>query len=161
MGQTQEPLHLTALAFDFGLKKIGVAVGQTITKTARPLCILPATNGLTDQHKLEELIKNWRPNVIVIGMPKQDNLTNYQASNNSNHNPNKQITEQIEKFIKQLKTNFTDKYKFEIIIVDESFSSIEAKKIFIELRQQKLIKQGEKLDHIAACVILQRWLDNI
>lgn len=137
--------HISAIAFDFGLKKIGVAVGQNLTNTARPLCILKAKNGIPNSLELENIIKTWRPNIIVVGIPKQENQP-------------KQLTEILaEKFAQNLSDHYQDKYHFKIVTVDESFSSREAKQKFIELRQQNLMKQGEDFDHLAACVILERW----
>lgn len=136
---------ISALAFDFGLKKIGVAVGQSLTNTATPLCILKAKNGVPNFAEIENLIKTWRPNFIVVGIPRQENQ------------PKQSIEILAEKFADNLNSQYQDKYHFKLVTVDESFSSIEARQKFIELRQQNLIKQGEDFDHLAACVILERW----
>jgi len=141
--------HKTILAFDYGLKKIGVAIGQTVTNTARPLCIIKAKDGKPNQQQLTEVISSWRPNIIVIGMPYQEDGTE------------QEITKLTRKFADNLKKQYQDKYKFTIETIDERHTSIEAKKKFAELRAQGLIKQGEKLDHIAACIILERWFNNI
>lgn len=57
------------LAFDFGLKHIGVAAGQTITRTATPLDTLPAKNGRPDWHRVAALVGEWRPVRLVVGLP--------------------------------------------------------------------------------------------
>lgn len=137
---------VTALAFDFGLKKIGVAVGETITQTARPLEIIKSVNNKPDFNLIEKLIKSWRPNVIIVGLPLTED-GNYQ-----------ELTNLAENFANELEKNYSTKYNLKIYTIDERYSSLEAKRIFAELRKNKLIKQGEKLDHIAACVILERWL---
>lgn len=142
-------MHITALAFDFGLKKIGVAVGQTLTKTATPLAIIPVKNNLPDLSALEPLIKSWKPNVLVVGMP-------YQEDGSS-----QTMTKLAQDFANKLEEQFAEKYKLKVVTVDERYTSIEAQKRFVELRQQKLIKQGEKIDAIAAAIILERWLQNL
>ena len=57
------------MSFDFGLKHIGIAVGQSVTQTARPLTTLSAKNGKPDWQKLDELMQTYRPAVFVVGLP--------------------------------------------------------------------------------------------
>ena len=60
---------MTLLGFDFGTKSIGVAVGQTITATASPLAALKARDGVPDWNQLEQLLKEWQPEQVVVGLP--------------------------------------------------------------------------------------------
>lgn len=140
------PDIITALAFDFGLNKIGVAVGETLTKTAKPLAILKANSGEPNHTEVEQLIKSWRPSIIVVGLP---------LNSDGSH---QEMTRLAENFAGILDQKYSAKYNLKITTIDESFSSLEAQKIFKTLRQNKLIKQGQKIDDIAACVILERWL---
>ena len=57
------------LAFDFGLKWIGVAVGQTLTSSARPLTTLRATQGKVAEAELTTLVQEWAPDALVVGLP--------------------------------------------------------------------------------------------
>ncbi len=57
------------LAFDFGLKHVGVATGQTITQTATPLTTLKAVNGKLRWQEVEELISAWQPVCLLVGLP--------------------------------------------------------------------------------------------
>src|SRR5258708_31898692 len=57
------------LAFDFGMKRIGVAIGQMVTQTARPLDTLPAKNGIPNWETLTKLINKWQPDALVVGIP--------------------------------------------------------------------------------------------
>lgn len=57
----------TLLAFDFGTKSIGVAVGQRITGTARPLPAIKAQDGTPDWNIIERLLKEWQPDEIIVG----------------------------------------------------------------------------------------------
>jgi len=57
------------LAFDFGLRHIGVAVGQTVTRTASPLETIRATNGRPDWKSVDRLVSDWRPCRLLVGLP--------------------------------------------------------------------------------------------
>ena len=57
------------MAFDFGLRKIGIAVGQPITGTATPITVITATDGIPDWRIIEQLIDEWQPVLLVIGLP--------------------------------------------------------------------------------------------
>ena len=57
------------LAFDFGLKHIGVAAGQTITRTASGLTTLPARDGAPDWSAVRKLVSEWRPIALIVGLP--------------------------------------------------------------------------------------------
>ena len=59
----------TFLGFDFGTKSIGVAVGQRITATARPLPALKAQDGKPDWNIIEKLLKEWQPEAVIVGLP--------------------------------------------------------------------------------------------
>ena len=58
----------TVLAFDFGLRRIGVAIGQTITKDARPLTVLQVTDGIPKWEEIESLISTWCVTQLVVGL---------------------------------------------------------------------------------------------
>ena len=64
----------TLLAFDFGTKSIGVAVGQRITGTARPLTALKASDGTPDWNLIERLLKEWQPDDVIVGLPLNNRL---------------------------------------------------------------------------------------
>lgn len=57
------------LGFDFGMKKIGVATGQSVTRTATALCHLKAMNGVPNWEEMDALFKEWQPKLCVIGLP--------------------------------------------------------------------------------------------
>ncbi len=78
----------TLLAFDFGTKSIGVAVGQEITGTARPLTSLKASDGRPDWQQIEKLLKEWQPQLVIVGLPLNmdgtEQLVTSQARNFAN-----------------------------------------------------------------------------
>jgi len=61
--------HEILLGFDFGMKRIGVAVGQTVTRTARPLGVIPAKAGEPQWEPLDKMIKTWQPDALIVGIP--------------------------------------------------------------------------------------------
>lgn len=63
----------TVLGFDFGPKKIGLALGQSITGSANPLTILPSSNARPDWAAIERTIREWRPTTLVVGLPLREN----------------------------------------------------------------------------------------
>ena len=65
--RTTKPL--AALSFDFGTQRIGVAFGQSISGTARPVCVLKANDGIPDWEQVSSVIAEWSPDVLVIGLP--------------------------------------------------------------------------------------------
>ena len=65
-------MGITAIAFDFGTKSIGCAVGQSITGTAQALPAFKAQDGIPNWDAIEKCLKDWRPDVIVVGLPLND-----------------------------------------------------------------------------------------
>ena len=65
----QHRKSFTFLGFDFGMKNIGVAVGQSITKTATPLTIINATNDNNLWQEVAKFIKTWHPDALIVGVP--------------------------------------------------------------------------------------------
>lgn len=124
----------TLLAFDYGLKKIGVALGNTLTRHARPLTILtPATRELKFQ-QVQRLLEEWQPDSVVVGLPLTLSGEEQPASRQSR------------RFANQLNGRFG----VVVHLVDERGSSLEA---------QHMMGTNEPDDAVAAAVILQRYLD--
>mgnify|MGYP003346461757 CR=1 FL=1 len=98
----------TILAFDFGEKRIGVAVGNTVTKTAEPLTVLQIKN--TDERWLaiEQLIQEWQASLLVVGLPKHPD-----GAENT-------MTHKATRFGNQLKGRFQK----EVVWVDERYTSV-------------------------------------
>ena len=135
--------HLTALAFDYGTKKIGVAVGQSITQTASPLAVLPARDGVPDWDTIEKLVKEWQPDVFIVGMP-----FNMDGSNNN-------MTARTQKFLQRLNGRFN----IPCYSIDERLSSREAKDIRKNMAEAhgKAYNERDVIDSIAAQLILENW----
>ena len=127
----------TALCFDIGLKRTGVAVGQSISKSAQVAGQISAKQGQLDWQTLSQLLEKWRPNVIVIGDPKT----------NDPH---------LNKLINRFKSHIQQQYKLPIVEIDEELTSNESN---IHLADSSLStqKKVELRDQIAACLILESY----
>lgn len=135
----------TLLAFDYGLRRIGIAVGQALTGTASPLQALNARDGVPDWNAIERLIEEWRPAAIVTGVPYNMDDTR------------QEMTDRAERFSRQLHGRFN----LPVHIIDERLSSIEAEDRLRTARQQGRRGRIAKadIDSAAACVLLETWLN--
>ena len=125
----------TVLAFDFGLKRIGVAVGEPELGTAHPLA------AVSRFEEIQSLIAEWRPAALVVGLP-----TSAQGVAHA-------MTKQAEDFARRLERRF----KLPVARVDERYTSVEA-----ESRLKGVKKQGVKkkaVDSVAAQLILEQYFD--
>lgn len=133
----------TILAFDFGTKSIGVAVGQEITGTASPLNALKAVDGIPNWELVADLFREWSPQLAVVGLP-----LNMDGSN-------QQVTFSAKKFANRLNA----KYKVAVETCDERLTTVDAKARLFELGGfKKLDKQ--KVDSVSACLIFESWIES-
>ena len=132
------------IAFDFGLKRTGVAVGNTITGSATPECTLTSKNNQPDWDSISTLFKEWQPTQVVVGMP-----TELDGSENP-------LNKKIQRFCNQIE----GRYNIKVDQENEQFTSIEAARRLKQLRQSgsnKIINK-EEVDKIAASIILENWI---
>lgn len=123
------------IGFDFGLRRIGVAIGQTVTQTASPETIVNSKDGKPDWEHISQLFESWQPVAIVVGLPMRLDGTE-QA-----------LTQPARKFGQRL----SGRYNRPVFYIEEQLSSIEA-----ESRQ---LKQAHIDDH-AAQILLENWLQS-
>ncbi len=128
---------LTILAFDFGMKRIGVAIGQKITQYARPLTTIPATDGIPKWSDIKALITKWEVNQLIVGLP-----LNVDGSD-------QEITLAAKKFSRRLRA----KFNLPVALVDERYSTKHARSSTNFHRHEKA-----QIDSCAAAVILETWL---
>lgn len=133
----------TILAFDYGRRRIGVAVGQTITASASPLGIVSNDYSGPDHEKIASLIKEWRPGRLVVGMPAHADGS---ASDMQNY---------VNQFIESLAV-----FELEIDTVDERFTSLEAEAQLKDARAAGTRGRitRESIDSAAAVLIAERYL---
>lgn len=132
----------TFLGFDYGRKRIGIAVGQDITCSANPVTTLNANNGEPDWASINQLIKEWQPQALVVGLPL--NL------DGSEH----KITKAAQRFGNQLH----GRYNLPVHMVDERLTSVEAEHL---AGQQGVSFQKGDIDKVAAKLILETWLNAV
>ena len=132
----------TVLAFDFGKKRIGVAVGDTVVGLAHPLTTIHSEKNDRRYSIIGELIENWHPVLLVVGLPCH--------MDGSEH----EITRLSQRFARRL----AGRFKIKVLLVDERYTS---KTASIALRQAGVSgkKQKQFLDQIAAQHILQSFFD--
>jgi putative holliday junction resolvase len=111
------------LAFDFGLRNIGVATGQIITRTATELTTLRARDGVPDWREVHALIREWRPHLLLVGLPL--NMDDTKSD----------MAERAERFAKQLWRRF----ELDVELVDERLTSFEAKGLSRDIHVQHAI----------------------
>ncbi|ARP96631.1 Holliday junction resolvase RuvX [Bordetella genomosp. 13] len=124
----------TLLGFDFGEKKLGIAIGNTLTRQARPLEIIFSETRAARFGRIAELLQEWQPQRVVVGLS---------LASDGGEQP---ATARCRRFANQLHGRFG----LQVELVDERGSSMEA---------QQLLGTNAPDDAVAAAVILQRYLD--
>ncbi|RQW62860.1 Holliday junction resolvase RuvX [Vibrio viridaestus] len=133
----------TIMAFDFGTKSIGSAIGQEITGTASPLKAFKATDGIPNWDDIERQIKEWQPNLIVVGLPMDLHGKALET-----------ITPKAKKFANRLHGRFG----IEVELHDERLSTTEARAELFTHGGFKALKKGN-IDCQSAVVILESWFE--
>ena len=133
----------TLLCLDFGLSNIGVAVGNTLTREARPLTILSAVNGKPNWDAIVALIEEWQPSALVVGNPiDESGLAT-------------ELSKKASRFARQLNSRL----QIDVLLHDERYSSKEAKS-----RAREAGHRGDyathPIDDLAASIILESWLQS-
>ena len=136
--------HRRAMAFDYGTRQIGVAVGQTLTGSAEPLTNLRARDGVPDWDQLARLIREWEPNVLVGGLP-----LNMDGSASD-------MSERAARFARRLNGRFL----LPVETVDERLSTFEAKQHLKDQGRTPSSYRDDPVDSLAAALLLQTWLSS-
>ncbi len=144
MSNKEHPLKpSTVLGFDFGMKHIGVAVGQSITRSATALQSLSAKDGTTDWKSIQLLIAQWHPQALIVGLPLQmdgsEQLLSFAAR----------------RFMVHLRSHF----ELPVFEVDERLSSWAAKDLMgAPPRTPKKRKAArDKVHAYAAAILIEQW----
>ena len=122
------------LAIDFGLKKVGLAIGNTLTKTSMPISTIFYKSKQELFNLLEKHVIEWKPEFIIIGNPLNMDQTESEMS----------------KLAEKFSTQFSKKFNLAVELVDERLSSFEAKEF----------TKDDSLDAMAAKLILDSWMNN-
>lgn len=136
-------MEMRVIAFDFGTKSIGCAIGQSITGTAQPLAAFKAQDGIPQWQQIEQCLAEWKPDLVVVGLPLNMDGTE------------QDLTQRAKKFANRLHGRFGIKVELQ----DERLTTTEARaEIFQRGGFRALTKS--KVDSIAACLILESWFEN-
>lgn len=136
------------LAFDFGLKKIGVAIGDSLLRHARPLAIIKSEVKQQRFAQIEALLSEWQPDQVVVGLPLTLEGEEQEAS------------VRARRFANQLH----GRYGVQVVLVEEQHSSMEAQALIRQFKQfdaKSARRFADEDDAVAAAVILQRHLDSL
>ncbi|CED72311.1 Holliday junction resolvase RuvX [Aliivibrio sp. EL58] len=134
----------TIMAFDFGTKSIGSAIGQEITGTASPLKAFKAQDGTPNWDDIEKQIKEWQPDLIVVGLPTDLHGKELET-----------ITPKAKKFANRLHGRFGN----QVELHDERLSTAEARADLFEFGGYKALSKGN-IDCQSAVVILESWFES-
>ena len=140
------PSRPTVLAFDYGLRRVGVAVGNVLTGTAEALGTVRAERGRPDWEAIAAHVNAWQPGIAVVGVPS-----------NMDDSPGA-LTRPAEEFAAGLAARFG----LEVVTVDERLSSREAEDALRQRRRAGTLGRRvrrEDVDMEAARVLLRQWLD--
>ena len=136
----------TVLAFDFGLQRIGVAVGEPEVGSAHPLPVLSALTQPGRMTAIDLLVKEWKPGLLVVGRPLGEDGAPHE------------MTRRAERFARQLNGRFG----LPVELVDERYSSVEVESRMREAygaRKAVKLARGKALDSQAAQLILEQYFD--
>jgi putative Holliday junction resolvase len=134
----------TALGFDYGARRIGVAVGNALTRTARALEVIANGAQGPDWPRVDALMREWQPQILLVGLP----LT-MEGEEQKNSAAARAFAARLD-----------EKYKLPTQLVDERLSSREAAQRFAQRRAggQARRKHAAALDAVAAEIIIEQWL---
>ncbi|MBS0287233.1 MAG: Holliday junction resolvase RuvX [Proteobacteria bacterium] len=132
----------TFLGFDFGTKRIGIAVGQSITQTARPLITLSAQNGVPQPLALAKVIQEWQPTALIVGLAMQPDGSHSATSRKAL------------KFGQSLHAQF----QLPVYYIEERLTSVAALERIKESSTTSAIERDK--DAQAAAIILESWLQS-
>ncbi|SUB54095.1 putative Holliday junction resolvase [Avibacterium gallinarum] len=136
-------MGITAIAFDFGTKSIGCAVGQKYHRTLQPLPAFKAQDGIPNWAAIEKCLNEWKPNIVVVGLPLNMDGTE------------QPLTQRAKKFANRLHGRFG----VTVTLQDERLTTTEARAEIFQRGGFKALEKG-KVDSISACIILESWFES-
>ena len=133
------------IAFDFGHRRIGVAVGQTLTGTANALAVVAVT-AKPDWQTITTIIKEWNPAALVVGLPLATDGGETDMSKDA----------------RQFGRRLEDRYGIQVLYEDERLTSFSAGQRFAEARAEGRMRRKDAVlkDAMAAQIILENWLQS-
>ena len=139
----KEPGNRSLMGFDFGTRSIGVATGQEITGTASPLTSLKANDGIPDWSQIEKILKEWQPDLLIVGLPLNMDGTE------------QEMTQRARKFGQRLHGRFG----FQVEFKDERLTTTDAKARLFEHGGYRALGKS-RVDAVSAQLILESWMES-
>ncbi len=136
------PASATVLAFDFGEKRIGVAVGETAIESARPLTVIAYEDNRSRFDAITALIAEWQPQLLVVGLPVYADGSE----------------PEIGRLARRFAQRLQGRYALPVALVDERYTSVEAESAMRE-RGLTAAQRKSALDAAAAAEILRTYYD--
>jgi putative Holliday junction resolvase len=133
----------TVLGFDYGTKSIGVAIGQEITGSASALKALRAADGIPDWDEIGKLLKQWQPDLVVVGLPLNMDGTE------------QEITVRAKKFARRIEGRFGCRVGMQ----DERLTTVSAREHLFDSGGYRALKKGS-IDSYSAVLILEDFFDS-
>lgn len=141
-GVAQPSARQILLAFDFGLRRLGIATANLATRTASPLTTLYMDH-VIPWPEIDRVVEEWRPGQLVVGLPEGDGAA--------------EIARRIRSFVEKL----AERYELPVATVDETLTSVEAEAELTAARRsghlRRRIGRG-RTDRLAACLIAEQWM---
>jgi putative Holliday junction resolvase len=135
--------HQILLAFDFGLRRLGVATANLATRTASPLTTLRA-DGEAPWVEIDLLVADWRPAQLVVGVPEGEGAA------------------AVARRARQFAAALAARYSLPVATVDETLTSIEAEAALAASRRSGYLRRRVgrgRIDRVAACLIAEQWMN--
>ncbi|ACQ92865.1 Holliday junction resolvase YqgF [Tolumonas auensis DSM 9187] len=139
----KEAGNRSLMGFDFGTKSIGIATGQEITGSASPLTSLKANEGIPDWAQIEKLLKEWQPDLLIVGLPLNMDGTE------------QEMTQRARKFGQRLHGRFG----FQVEFKDERLTTTDAKARLFEHGGYRALGKS-RVDAVSAQLILESWMES-
>ena len=137
-----ESITGVVVGFDFGTKRIGVAIGQTVTHSAAALCTIPMGRKHEPWKTISEILATWRPVAFVVGWP-------YAQAGEEN-------PVQVE--IGHFAAGLSRRYQLPVFAFDETLSTADAREGYFAGNHRRSARFAAQKDELAARLILQSWL---
>ena len=131
---------LSIMAFDFGTQKMGIATGQSTIESVNPLPLFAMKDGIPDWNQLLKLVKEWQPNIFLVGLPL--NMDDSES----------ELSARARKFARRLR----HQTNIETWMVDERLSTREAREQLAFYQEQGRAKRLSA-DSFAAALLIQSW----
>ena len=133
----------SVLGFDYGTKSIGIAIGQELTASARPLLSIKAVDGIPRWEEIGALIAEWKPDLVVVGLPLNMDGTE------------QEMTQRARKFANRISGRFGVKVETQ----DERLTTADAKARLFEMGGYKALTKGQ-VDAMSAVLIIESYFEN-